>query len=74
MRFLELNSFGREFKLNGYTLTNNPGQIEAADDQHHETLQLPDTADFGDVPSGLHSTLKSVNSTRKTMTRNFRSN
>jgi hypothetical protein len=40
VRFPELNAFGRQFKLNGYTMTDDTKQIEAEDSAGHETLAI----------------------------------
>jgi len=42
VRFPELNAFGRQFKLNGYTLTDDTKQIVATDSKQQESLAILD--------------------------------
>ncbi len=57
----ELTSFGRMFKLNGYTMTNVENLQAVSPDSQRTTLQIPQTFSFGAfVKSSFTSVSKSV--------------
>jgi hypothetical protein len=61
VRFPELNAFGRQFKLNGYTLTDDAKQIEATDPKQRQSLAILDLPPVSVMfESAYTSTAKSV--------------
>ena len=61
VRFPELTAFGREFKLNGYTLTDHTKQIEASDADQRSSLELLELPPISVMFEAAYtSTMKSV--------------